>query len=138
MAENNYWSTVGDQGTIKISEDVVASIASLATIETEGVNGLSSSFTSDIASFLGKKSLSKGVKVEFTEDTVLVEIGFLATYGCNIRDVSQNVQKAIKSSIESMTGLAVTEVNVHVGGIAFTSPMPEDVEASTQPTLEKK
>lgn len=125
MAENNYWSTTGDQGMIKISDDVVASIAALTAAETEGVSGLYSSLTSDIASFLGKKNLSKGVRVEFNGDNVAIEIGFLATYGCNIRDVAHNVQKAVKSSIESMTGLTVSSVNVHVGGVAF-SPVPQD------------
>ncbi|MGE4548796.1 MAG: Asp23/Gls24 family envelope stress response protein [Intestinibacillus sp.] len=131
MAESNYWSTTGDQGTIKISDDVVASIAALAAAESEGVSGLYSSLTSDIASFLGKKNLSKGVKVEFEGNTVAIEIGFLATYGCNIRDVAQNVQKTVKSSIESMTGLSVSSVNVHVGGVTFAPPAQEEPEPAT-------
>lgn len=136
MAESNYWSTTGDQGTIKISDDVVASIAALAAAETEGVSGLYSSLTSDIASFLGKKNLSKGVKVEFEGDTVLIEIGFLATYGCNIRDVAQDVQKAVKSSIESMTGLSVSSINVHVGGVTFAPSVQEEQEPLAGVTAE--
>ncbi|MFR4973824.1 MAG: Asp23/Gls24 family envelope stress response protein, partial [Butyricicoccus pullicaecorum] len=57
MAEHkDYWVTAGDQGTIKISEDVVASIAALAATETEGVGGLAAGLTAEIASLLGKKS----------------------------------------------------------------------------------
>ncbi len=121
MADHKeYWSTEGDQGSIRISEDVVASIAALATSETEGVSGLYSSLTSDIVSFLSKKNLSKGVRIEIgDEDNVQIEVGFLALFGHNICDVAKQVQQNIKSSVESMTGLKVTSVNVHVGGVTF-------------------
>lgn len=126
MAESNYWSTAGDQGMIKISEDVVASIAAIAAAETEGVSGLYSNLTSDIASFLGKKNLSKGVKVQFDGDTVAVEIGLLAKYGYGIREIAQNVQNQVKASIESMTGLTASAINVQVGGVTFTPPASEE------------
>ena len=69
MADHKeYWSTESDQGSIRISEDVVASIAALATSETAGVSGLYSTLTSDIVSFLSKKNLSKGVRIEIGEE----------------------------------------------------------------------
>ncbi len=129
MAENNYWSTAGDQGTIKISEDVVASIAAIAAIETEGVSGLYSNLTSDIASFLGKKNLSKGVKVQFEGDAVAIEISLLAKYGYGIREIAQNVQTQVKASIESMTGLVASSIDVQVGGVTFTPPAAEEYPA---------
>lgn len=133
MAEHkDYWCTGGDQGTIKISEDVVASISALATSETEGVSGLYSSFTSDIASFLGKKSLAKGVKVALGEgDTVEIDVCFLARFGFSICEVAKNVQAAVRSAVESMTGLKATCVNIHVGGVTFDEP-----EAVAEPTTE--
>lgn len=125
MADHKeYWSTESDQGSIRISEDVVASIAALATSETAGVSGLYSTLTSDIVGFLSKKNLSKGVRIEIGEDgTVKIEIGFLALFGHNICEVAKQVQENVRSSVESMTGLKVTEVNVHVGGVTFT-PAP--------------
>ena len=122
MADHKeYWSTESDQGSIRISEDVVASIAALATSETAGVSGLYSTLTSDIVSFLSKKNLSKGVRIEIGEEgTVKIEIGFLALFGHNICEVAKQVQESVRSSVESMTGLKVTEVNVHVGGVTFT------------------
>ncbi len=129
MAESNYWSTAGDQGMIKISEDVVASIAAIAAAETEGVSGLYSNLTSDIASFLGKKNLSKGVKVQFEGDTVAVEISLLAKYGYGIREIAQNVQTQVKASIESMTGLTASAINVQVGGVTFNPPVSEEEPA---------
>ena len=91
MADHKeYWSTESDQGSIRISEDVVASIAALAASETDGVSGLYSSVTRDIVSFLSKKNLSKGVRVELgEEDTVKVEISFLALFGHNICEVAR-------------------------------------------------
>ncbi len=129
MADHKeYWSTESDQGSIRISEDVVASIAALATSETKGVSGLYSTLTSDIVSFLSKKNLSKGVRIEIGEQgTVKIEIGFLALFGHNICDVAKQVQQSVRSSVESMTGLKVTEVNVHVGGVTFT-PAPAAAE----------
>ena len=125
MADHKeYWSTESDQGSIRISEDVVASIAALATSETAGVGGLYSTLTSDIVGFLSKKNLSKGVRIEIGEEgTVKIEIGFLALFGHNICEVAKQVQENVRSSVESMTGLKVTEVNVHVGGVTF-APAP--------------
>ena len=131
MADHKeYWSTESDQGSIRISEDVVASIAALATSETAGVSGLYSTLTSDIVSFLSKKNQSKGVRIELgEEDTVRIEIGFLALFGHNIWEVPKQVQENVKSSVESMTGLKVIEVNVHVGGVTFT-PAPAARESA--------
>ena len=131
MADHKeYWSTESDQGSIRISEDVVASIAALAASETDGVSGLYSSVTRDIVSFLSKKNLSKGVRVELgEEDTVKVEISFLALFGHNICEVAK--QDNVKSQIESMTGLHVVEINVHVGGVTF-APAAEEKAAEPE------
>ena len=136
MADHKeYWSTESDQGSIRISEDVVASIAALAASETEGVSGLYSSVTRDIVSFLSKKNLSKGVRVELgEEDNVKVEISFLALFGHNICEVAKEVQENVRRQIESMTGLHVTEVNVHVGGVTF-APAEKPAE-KTEPVSE--
>lgn len=124
MADHkSYWSTTGDQGSIKISEDVVASIAALTTAETDGVAGLYASFTRELAGLLGKKNMAKGVRVEFVgEDAVLLEIGFLAKFGCPIREVARNVQENVRSAVKSMAGLDTTAVNIHVGGVLFDTP----------------
>lgn len=130
MAEHKeYWVTPGDQGTIKISEDVVASIAAHAATETEGVSGLCSGLTTEIASFLGKKNLNKGVRVQIGErDTVDVEVSILVKFGKSVGEVAAEVQQAAKAAIESMTGLKATMVNVIVGGVSFDPPKTvEDV-----------
>ena len=124
MAEHKeYWVTSGDQGTIKISEEVVASIAARAATETEGVSGLCAGLTTEIASLLGKENLNKGVRVQIGErDTVDVELSILVKFGKSVGEVAVAVQQAVKAAIESMTGLKATAVNVIVGGVSFDSP----------------
>ena len=139
MADHKeYWSTESDQGSIRISEDVVASIAALAASETGGVSGLYSTLTSDIVNFLSKKNQSKGVRIELGEqDTVSIDIGFLALFGHNICEVAKQVQENVKSSVESMTGLKVVGVNVHVGGVTFT-PAPTAEETTPDAPAEEQ
>lgn len=124
MAEHKeYWVTSGDQGTIKISEEVVASIAARAATETDGVSGLCAGLTTEIASLLGKKNLNKGVRVQIGErDTVDVELSILVKFGKSVGEVAVAVQQAVKAAIESMTGLKATAVNVIVGGVSFDPP----------------
>ena len=123
MADSKaYWTSDGDQGSVRISEDVIASIAAIAASEIAGVGSLYSGIGTNVAEFLGKKNLSKGVKVEFHGDLVEVEISYLAEYGYNIREVSKQLQSSVRSSIESMTGMRTSAVNVNVGGLSFASP----------------
>lgn len=136
MADHkDYWVTAGDQGTIKISEDVVASIAALAATETEGVSGLAAGLTAEIASLLGKKNQNKGVRVQLGEhDTVGVELSILVKFGKSVGEVALAVQKAVKAAIESMTGLKTAAVNVTVSGVTFDPPKPvEEVLAPVEP-----
>lgn len=128
MADNKeYWVAEEDQGTIRISEDAIASIAGVAATETEGVSELHSGFANDIVSFISKKNLSKGVRIELGEDnTVRIEISILVLFGFNIYEVAQKAQENVKSSVESMAGLKVTEVNIYVSGVAFDSKTEED------------
>ena len=129
MADNReYWSVAGDQGTVKISEDVVASIAALAAAETPGVSALCSTKVGNVAEMLGKKNLSKGIKVEFHGDQVEVAVWLLAEYEHNICDVAREVQSAIGAAIQSMTGLHTSAVKVHVTGISFEATKPAVVQ----------
>ena len=107
-----------EKGTINISEDVVAAIAAFAVSEVEGVYGLSSSFTADLKEMLGKKNLSKGVKLTIEDEIVTVECFVVISYGYEIPTVASCIQENVTSAVESMTGLKVAAVNVDVCGIA--------------------
>jgi len=106
-------------GSVKISEEVVGIVAGVAAMEVNGVAGMSSSLTGGIAELLGKKNLSKGVKVELGETSALVGISLVVEYGCRIPDVAWEVQEKVKKAIESMTGLEVTKVDVFVNGVTL-------------------
>ena len=124
MADSKeYWTSASDQGSVRISEDVIASIAAIAASETEGVGNLYSGIGTNVAEFLGKKSLAKGVKVVFHGDLVEVEVSLLAQYGYSICEVSKNVQSAVRSSIQSMTGMRTSAVNINVGGVSFETAL---------------
>ena len=120
MSENREYVSRSDElGNIHISGEVLASIAA-AALEVEGVSGLSANLGSDIAELLSnKKNLTKGVHIQVEDEQVTVELAVLMSYGHTIPEVGRAVQDAVKSSVESMTGLEIAAVNVNVGGITF-------------------
>lgn len=107
-----------EKGTVNISEEVVAAIAALAISEVEGVYGLSSSFTADLKEMLGRKNMSKGVKLTIEDEVVTVECFVVITYGSEIPAVAANIQDAVITAVESMAGLKVAAVNVDICGIS--------------------
>ena len=118
MADNKEYMTHQESmGTIQISEDVLASIASNAALETEGVSALMSANVSDLMG--GKKMSAKGVRVEMDGEAIAVNLFIVVRYGSAIGDVAKKVQQMVRTALEGMTGFAVTAVNVHVGGISF-------------------
>jgi len=117
-----------EKGSIKIADDVVGIIAGLAATEVEGVAGMSGGIVGGITEILGRKNLSKGVKVEVSEKEAKVDLYMIVNYGVRIPDVAWNVQENVKRAIENMTGLSVTEVNIHIQGVSFGSDKEEDVK----------
>jgi uncharacterized alkaline shock family protein YloU len=116
MEEINF-NVGNDIGVVKITEDVVSIIAGLAAVDVEGVASMSGGFAGGIAEALGMKNLSKGVKVEVGEKEALINLYIIVEYGVRIPEVAWNIQEKVKNSVENMTGLTVTEVNIHVQGI---------------------
>ena len=103
---------------IKISNDVVAVIAGVAVSEVPGVASMSGGFAGGISEVLsGKKNLSKGIKVDADEKEVKIDVNIIVEYGSRIPDVAFEIQNRVKKSVENMTGLKVSEVNVHVQGV---------------------
>lgn len=106
-------------GTVQIADDVVAIIAALAATEVQGVASMAGNITKEIVSKLGVKNLSKGVRVTVTEGSVCVDVAINVEYGYAVTDVSYKVQERVKSAVENMTGLNVTEVNVKIAGVTL-------------------
>lgn len=122
--------STNEKGSVKITEEVVSIIAGLAATEVEGVADMSGGFAGGIAEMLGRKNLSKGVKVQVGEKDVLVDIYLIVNYGVRIPEVAWKVQENVKKAIENMTGLTVTEVNIHVQGVNFGKP-PKESDTKT-------
>ena len=121
-----------EDGNIKISVDVVATIAGIAANEIEGVAGMCGSLAGGIAEFLGsKKSPTKGVKVEMKDDSVSVDLYIIVEYGIRIPELAWEIQENVKTSIESMTGLNVEKVNIHVDGVSFAKKEKEEAIEET-------
>ena len=103
---------------IKISDDVVAVIAGVAVAEVPGVAGMAGGFAGGISEvFSGKKNLAKGIKADINENNAKIDVNIIVEYGSRIPDVAFEIQNRVKKAVESMTGLKVEEVNVHVQGV---------------------
>jgi len=115
----NYISCQLEKGSINISEEVITGVVKSAVSEVEGVAGLSYTAGAELAELIGLKSVSKGVKVQFEDGKIIVDVIINVVYGCNIVQVAREVQDKIMSLIQAYTGIEKAEVNVHVSGISF-------------------
>ena len=106
-----------NMGEVQIADEVVAIIAGLAATEVEGVASMAGNITNELVGKLGMKNLSRGVKVAVSENEVTVELSLNMAYGYSIPKTSAKVQERVKSAIENMTGLSVSEVNIHIAGV---------------------
>ena len=103
---------------IKISEDVVAQIAGKAASEVTGVAGMSGGVFGGLSETLsGKKNFSKGVKVQVGEKETTIDLFIIVEYGARIPDIAWEIQNKVKNVVETMTGLKVVDINIHVQGI---------------------
>ena len=103
---------------IKIADEVVAIIAGKAVTDIQGVYEMSGGFAGGISEVLsGKKNLSKGIKVAVTEKDAKIDVNIIVEYGVRIPEIAFEIQTKVKKAVETMTGLKVTEVNVHVQGV---------------------
>ncbi len=114
---NKYLVDTISDGSIQISDEVIESIASYAAEEVEGVVGLQSNLKSSVSDILGVKNINRGVKVSAGEKEALIDIYITVEFGNNIVNIAKKVQDEVKEKVETMTGLFVVEVNVHVSGI---------------------
>lgn len=119
MSEIVQDTTRGDYGKVTFADEVVAIIAGLAATEVKGVSAMSGTVAGGIVEKLGRKNLTKGVKVEVGEKETAIDLYIIVDYGVRIPEVAWNIQESVKKAVESMTGLDVVEVNVHIQGVSF-------------------
>lgn len=104
-------------GSVVVSEDVVATIASIAAAEVEGVSAVVTNVSKELMSKVGAQKMSKAVKVQVQDNNIVIYIAITMDYGYNIPATCRNVQNRVKTSIENMIGLTCTEVNIRIMNI---------------------
>ena len=104
-------------GAIRIADDVLAVIAGTAALEAEGVAGLAGYYSNDLNSKAVRKHMAKGVSVKVSGGTVSFHLVITVKFGSKLQEVSREVQQRVKGAIETMTGLAVAEVNISVAAL---------------------
>ena len=121
-------------GTVSFATDVVATIAGLAATEVEGVASMSSpaSGLADMFSRKTTRNFTKGVRIDLDDNQVTADITIVVEYGSPVPDVARGIQENVKKAIETMTGLTVRSVDVHVSGIRFEREQRAATELDAQ------
>ncbi len=109
-------------GRVHIAENVIAIIASISATSVKGVAGMSGGIAGGFTEALGKKNLSKGIKVDIKDDVITINLTIVVDYGYKIPDISWEVQDVVKNMVETMTAMTVCRVDIHVQAVRF----PED------------
>lgn len=106
-----------ENGQITYANEVIATIVSVATTEVEGISGIAGS--GSLSGILAKGKTPRGVKVDMNGQDVNIDVNVTVDYGMPIQKVGRNAQENVRKSIESMTGLHVEKVDMHVVGVSF-------------------
>lgn len=113
-------------GKVEIAPEVIEVIAGLAASEVKGVSSMRGSFAADVVERFGKKSHSKGIKVELTESGILIDVYVVLDFGVSIPKVAQELQTNIRQTLKNMTALDAEEINVHVVDVAMQEEENEE------------
>jgi uncharacterized alkaline shock family protein YloU len=123
--QNNVNTTDSSKGTVTYANDVIATIAGLAVMEVPAVAGMSGGMVDGIVELVGRKNLTKGIKVEVGNHEAAIDVYVVIQFGAKIQDTAVSIQESVKKAVETMTGLKVIEVNVHVQGVQFEKEVKE-------------
>ncbi|MGM8365097.1 Asp23/Gls24 family envelope stress response protein [Virgibacillus sp. W0181] len=106
-----------DLGKVEIAPEVIEVITGIAASEVDGVSSMRGNFATGVVERFGKKTHSKGVKVDLTNNGIIIDLYVVLNYGVTIPEVAQKLQSTIRQSLKSMTALEIAEINIHVVGI---------------------
>jgi uncharacterized alkaline shock family protein YloU len=125
MAESKEYMTLPEEnGSINISEEVIAAVAVGAVREVEGVSGMMTTMGGSVTDLVNNKKNAqkgtRGVKIDMTDAALVLDLYLTVQYGFAIPEVAENAQKAVSSAVEAMTGCAVSAVNIHVDGVTLS------------------
>ncbi len=109
--------TETEADSVRISPEVIGIVAGIAASEVAGIAGMSAGLVGGIAEKLGRKDLSKGIKVHQDEEKIRLEINIIIEYGAKIPEITRALRDSVRRSVENTTGLEVTAINIHVQGL---------------------
>ena len=118
--QTGYTLENGNMGQVQIADEVVAIIAGLAATEVEGVASMAGNITNELVSKLGKKSLSKGIRVKVEDGIVNVNVALNIAYGYSVPKTCKKVQEKVKAAIENMAGLEVEKVDIQIANVSIS------------------
>lgn len=118
--QTGYTLENGNMGQVQIADEVVAIIAGLAATEVEGVASMAGNITNELVSKLGKKSLSKGIRVKVEDGIVNVNVALNIAYGYSVPKTCKKVQEKVKAAIENITGLEVEKVDIQIANVSIS------------------
>ena len=118
--QTGYTLENGNMGQVQIADEVVAIIAGLAATEVEGVASMAGNITNELVSKLGKKSLSKGIRVKVEDGIVNVNVALNIAYGYSVPKTCKKVQEKVKAAIENMNGLEVEKVDIQIANVSIS------------------
>ena len=118
--QTGYTLENGNMGQVQIADEVVAIIAGLAATEVEGVASMAGNITNELVSKLGKKSLSKGIRVKVEDGIVNVNVALNSAYGYSVPKNCKKVKEKVKAAIENMTGLEVEKVDIQIANVSIS------------------
>ena len=122
MAEQkSYIRTTDENGSINISEDVIAAIVAAAATDVKGVYSLYYHASKEAVQKISRKEISKSIKLVIDDDDIVVDVYILLAKGFCANDVGMEVQKAVMSATLDSAGVKVREVNVHICGVVLKS-----------------
>lgn len=108
-----------EYGRTSIADTVVSKIAGIAAREISGVHDLGGGAARAAGALReripgSRTNLGQGVAVEVGERQAAADLDIVAEYGTSIPDLASAIRRNVKASVERMTGLEVTEVNITV------------------------
>ena len=106
-----------DLGTVRISNDAIATIASVAAMEVRGIYRMGGGMTRTFCEHLFKRTTAKGIKIDLKDSEAHLTVSIIAEYGGDIPRIADEVQENVKRAVEKMTGLILSEVDVIVEGV---------------------
>ncbi|MCR8845659.1 Asp23/Gls24 family envelope stress response protein [Paenibacillus sp. SC116] len=119
---------MNQEGNIRISDDVVSTIAGLAALETPGIAAMSGGLSEGWAKRLSGKNVQKGVSVEVGQLETAIDLRIVVLYGMPIHEVCRQLQLTVREAVQNMTGLTVVEVNIKVEGVAFKDEELDEIQ----------